>query len=89
MKLDLDPNRPVVAPREAATLILVRDRAPNAAKGEPRLEVFCVVRHTKSGFLGGAVVFPGGKVDAADRDPAWSETTTTARLFGQALAPKE
>ncbi|MEZ4295734.1 MAG: hypothetical protein R3B70_12215 [Polyangiaceae bacterium] len=35
-------------------------------------EVFCVLRHQKSTFLGGAVVFPGGKVDAADGDAAWA-----------------
>lgn len=62
--LDLDPTRPPSTPINAATLVLLRD----AANG---LEVFCVERNRKSGFMGGALVFPGGKVDAADRDAAW------------------
>ena len=65
VKLDLDSNRAEVPPREAATIIVVRD-APLG------MEVFCVERHPKSGFLGGAVVFPGGKVDADDASPEWA-----------------
>ncbi len=67
--LDLDPSRATVAPRDAATLVLVRDHA----KG---VEVFCVERHKDSKFMGGALVFPGGKLDAQDRDPAWAALTT-------------
>jgi 8-oxo-dGTP pyrophosphatase MutT (NUDIX family) len=73
--LDLDVHREAVPPRDAATVILVRD-----AKGAS-IEVFCVVRHAKSGFLGGAVVFPGGKVDESDRHPAWAARATGARCF--------
>jgi len=62
--LDLDPNRPVSPPTDAATLVLVRDT-------DAGLEVFCVRRVLSSRFMGGAVVFPGGRVDAADHDPAW------------------
>jgi 8-oxo-dGTP pyrophosphatase MutT (NUDIX family) len=51
----------------ASTLLLVRD----AAAGP--LEVLMVERHAKMGFAGGALVFPGGKVDPADRDPAWGD----------------
>jgi 8-oxo-dGTP pyrophosphatase MutT (NUDIX family) len=39
----------------------------NAASG---LEVFMVKRHHQIDFASGALVFPGGKVDALDRDPA-------------------
>ena len=49
---------------DAATLVLLRD-------GSDGIEVFCVERNRKSRFMGGALVFPGGRVDAADRDPAW------------------
>lgn len=35
------------------------------------MEAFCVLRHPKSSFLGGAVVFPGGKVDGADASDVW------------------
>ncbi|MDB5744756.1 MAG: hydrolase [Polaromonas sp.] len=45
--------------RPAATLILLRD-APGG------LEVFLMKRHALCDVLGGAYVFPGGKVDAAD-----------------------
>jgi 8-oxo-dGTP pyrophosphatase MutT (NUDIX family) len=64
--LDLDPTRTPVPTRDAATLIVVRD-APEG------LEVFCVERHPKSGFMGGAIVFPGGKVDAEDASADWED----------------
>jgi len=43
----------------AATLLLIRD-------GAAGLEVLMAARHEKSGFAAGAMVFPGGKVDAGD-----------------------
>jgi 8-oxo-dGTP pyrophosphatase MutT (NUDIX family) len=54
-----------VEPKDAATIVLVRD----AANG---VEVFCVERSKQSKFMGGALVFPGGKVDAGDSDPDWA-----------------
>lgn len=62
--LDFDPARRAPAPRPAATVIVLRPSAEG-------LEVFCVLRHQKSGFLGGAVVFPGGKVDPKDASELW------------------
>ena len=50
-----------VPAREAATVVLLRDRPDG-------LEVFMVKRHGLSDVLGGAYVFPGGKVDRADTD---------------------
>ena len=44
----------------AATILLVRDSAEG-------IEVFMVVRHHQIDFASGALVFPGGKVDALDR----------------------
>lgn len=38
--------------------------------------MFCVERAKQSRFLGGAIVFPGGKLDPADRDPAWAARAT-------------
>ncbi len=70
--LDLDPTRAAAAPRDAATLVVVRD-------GASGLEVFCVERQ-KVGFLGGAVVFPGGKLDTADLDPAWVTLSKSPRV---------
>lgn len=88
--LDLKLDRPGATPKDAATVILVRD-----GEGE-RLEVFCVERSKQSRFLGGAIVFPGGKLDAADADPAFVALASTphprAELFatsaehGRALA---
>ena len=51
---------PPVTPRLAATVMLLRD-------GAEGLEVFMVVRHYAIDFASGALVFPGGSVDAADR----------------------
>jgi 8-oxo-dGTP pyrophosphatase MutT (NUDIX family) len=51
----------VVTPREAATVMLVRDA--------PGLEVFMLRRTLAAEFMGGAYVFPGGAVDAEDRAP--------------------
>jgi 8-oxo-dGTP pyrophosphatase MutT (NUDIX family) len=45
----------------AATLLMLRDRLE-------ALEVFMVVRHHQIDFASGALVFPGGKVDAGDSD---------------------
>ena len=51
------------APLPAATVLLLR-------AGQPQLQVFMVVRHHQIDSASGALVFPGGKVDPADRDPA-------------------
>jgi 8-oxo-dGTP pyrophosphatase MutT (NUDIX family) len=48
----------------AATVLLVRD-------GASGLEVLMVERAAGLGFAGGALVFPGGRVEAADSDAAW------------------
>ncbi|PKQ09143.1 MAG: NUDIX hydrolase [Alphaproteobacteria bacterium HGW-Alphaproteobacteria-12] len=45
----------------AATILLLRD-------GAAGIEVFMVVRHHQIDFASGALVFPGGKVDALDRE---------------------
>jgi 8-oxo-dGTP pyrophosphatase MutT (NUDIX family) len=49
--------------KPSATILLVRD-------GACGLEVFMVQRHHQIDFATGAMVFPGGKVDEADADPA-------------------
>lgn len=51
----------------AATLVVFR----HAAKGGPP-EILMVVRSRQMSFAGGMAVFPGGRVDAADRDLAAS-----------------
>jgi 8-oxo-dGTP pyrophosphatase MutT (NUDIX family) len=52
-----------VNPRPASTILLLRDSANR--KGE--IEVFMMVRHYEIDFNSGALVFPGGSVDAGDQ----------------------
>jgi 8-oxo-dGTP pyrophosphatase MutT (NUDIX family) len=52
-----------VIPRPAATVLLSRD-------GPDGLEVLMVTRNVASDFASGALVFPGGRVDAADGEAA-------------------
>lgn len=63
--LSFDPNREPVEPKPAATVIVAREHADGP------VEVFCVKRHAASGFMGGALVFPGGKLSTADTHPDW------------------
>ena len=55
----MSPPAPTT-PLPAATILLLRD-------GADGLEVLMIERHSRISFAGGALVFPGGKVDAADR----------------------
>ena len=59
----MELNRTVIEtpPRDAATVVMLRD-APGG------LEVFLLQRHGLSDVLGGAYVFPGGKIDAEDAE---------------------
>ncbi len=66
--LKLDPDRAATAPKDAATLLVLRE-------GSDGVEVFCVRRHAKSAFMGGVVVFPGGKLDAEDGSPTMRDHT--------------
>jgi 8-oxo-dGTP pyrophosphatase MutT (NUDIX family) len=56
------PPAEVAVPRPAATVVLVRDQ-PAAP------ELLLLRRHRSAGFVPGAYVFPGGRVDPADADP--------------------
>jgi 8-oxo-dGTP pyrophosphatase MutT (NUDIX family) len=61
-------SEPIAAnPRPAATVVVLRDSPAGP-------QVFMVRRHEDTAFMGGAHVFPGGRVDAADRagvDRSW------------------
>ena len=75
------------APRQAATLVVLRDAADD-------LEVLLTVRPQGMRFMGGAVVFPGGAVAEADRDPRWNRAATisgddAAVLLGDVGSPSE
>lgn len=72
--LDNPPAVPVPA-SPAATIVLLRDAAPG-------LEVLLVRRNRQAGFVPGAWVFPGGRVDGTDATSA-----AIARLDG--LTPEE
>ncbi|TDJ39675.1 MAG: NUDIX hydrolase [Gammaproteobacteria bacterium] len=56
-------NAQVVTPVPAATIVLLRPTASG-------FEMFMIVRHHQIDFASGALVFPGGKIDAGDSDPA-------------------
>ena len=56
-----DNSLPPVRPVPAATVMTLRD-------GDEGLEVLMVQRTRKADFAGGALLFPGGKVDDADFD---------------------
>src|SRR5215469_7958726 len=59
-------EQPGGSPRPAATVIVARDRAGAS------FEVLMLLRNLQSDFVGGAYVFPGGAVDAADGSAAIS-----------------
>lgn len=59
--MELNQEIITTPPRPAATVVMLRDMPGG-------LEVFLMKRHGLSDVLGGAYVFPGGKVDAADAE---------------------
>src|SRR3954468_20521196 len=59
MALELITKRNYETPAPSASVVLLRDAAGD-------IEVFLLRRHSQSFVLGGAYVFPGGKVDAED-----------------------
>lgn len=58
-----DPPHPPVTPRPAATVALLRP-------GNRGMEVLLLRRNRRARFIPGAYVFPGGRVDDSDADPA-------------------
>lgn len=59
-------------PKPAATAVLVRD-------SDDGPELLLLKRHGASGFVPGAYVFPGGRVDPADSDPELAEMLGATR----------
>jgi len=57
-----DPPEVPATPRPAATIILLRD-------GPTGMEILLMRRNRRAGFVPGAYVFPGGRVDGADAAP--------------------
>jgi 8-oxo-dGTP pyrophosphatase MutT (NUDIX family) len=62
-----DPTVTAIAPKPAASVIIVRDAPTGAA--EP-IEVYMIRRQKAMKFLGGFYAFPGGKVDPDDASAA-------------------
>jgi 8-oxo-dGTP pyrophosphatase MutT (NUDIX family) len=78
-------GREPVRPRDAATVVLLRD-------GAAGMEAYLLRRHTGMDFAAGMYAFPGGSVDPRDEDPstAWAgpDVSAWARRMacGEALA---
>ena len=66
-----DQAKAPAQPVPAATVLLVR-------RADPQLQVFMVVRHHQIDFASGALVFPGGKLEAADADARLQGRVTDA-----------
>lgn len=86
--MENDTQATEAPPRDAASIVMIRD-------GQAGLEVLLVRRHAASAVLGGACVFPGGKVDAADASAAvlarldHTPAELHARLGEAALTPPQ
>ena len=72
MNTDQNSNQNIV---EAATVILTRERVG-------RLQVYLLKRSSKSGFMAGNYVFPGGTLDPEDRDTRLFATHSDLDLGG-------
>jgi 8-oxo-dGTP pyrophosphatase MutT (NUDIX family) len=77
--------------RPASTILLLRD-----GRGADAMDVFMMVRHHEIEFASGALVFPGGSVDAGDQAMverpelhAGSESLDTATLNFRVAAIRE
>jgi 8-oxo-dGTP pyrophosphatase MutT (NUDIX family) len=61
--MELNTQTITTPPLDSASVVLLRDSAQG-------LQVLLLKRHQASSVLGGAHVFPGGKLDPADQSPA-------------------
>jgi 8-oxo-dGTP pyrophosphatase MutT (NUDIX family) len=76
-----------VQPRDASTVVLLRDRAQGAG-----IEVYLVKRSRMVDFMAGAHVFPGGRLDKADSAASACALLSAAaadlkRRLGESLPP--
>ncbi|MGB7450300.1 MAG: NUDIX hydrolase [Ornithinimicrobium sp.] len=83
--LEAEPRRPAVTPKDAASVLLLRE-----VVGEhgPRVEVFTQRRVPAMAFAASMHVYPGGGVDArdADGDLAWAGPGRTPTQWADVLA---
>ncbi len=75
-RIDDPPENPAT-PRPAATVVLMRD----ASEG---VQILLLKRVHSAGFVPGAYVFPGGRVDGGDADPAVLDRTVGLTADGAA-----
>ncbi|MHC4392020.1 MAG: NUDIX hydrolase [Planctomycetota bacterium] len=71
----------VVPARPASTVVVLRESAGG-------LETFLVQRSRKLAFMGGAFVFPGGRVDASDGSPQAAGVREVHEEIGVELRPE-
>lgn len=64
----------VAPPSPSSTVVLMRAGSPG---GTP--ECLLLQRNATASWLGGAWVFPGGRVDDGDREPAWDDLVLGAK----------
>jgi 8-oxo-dGTP pyrophosphatase MutT (NUDIX family) len=81
----LTTTRKIVPPRDAATVVLMRDSAAGP-------EIYLVKRSRMVDFMAGAHVFPGGRLDPSDVSPSAcallaAETAGLQARLGEALMP--
>ena len=83
VRMELNHQEITSPARDAASVLMLRD-------GAQGLEIFMLQRHSNSAVLGGAYVFPGGKLDAADAelDPARHLDQTPDTLHRQLAEPE-
>ena len=63
-------------PRDAVTVILARE------SDQPPFQILLMRRHKNQSFMGGAFVFPGGKLDGQDCSPLFGP-------YARGLSPEE
>lgn len=76
----------VAIPQPAATVVVVRESSEHTP-----FEVLMVRRHDKVAFMGGAYVFPGGRVDDKDKAAAQAsaQTAQSRSRFADLTADRE
>lgn len=85
--MELNTDIITTPPLDSASVVLLRDNVQG-------MQVLLLKRHQASNVLGGAYVFPGGKLDQADQSPAFlsqlsqDAATLQQRLAEPALAPQ-
>src|SRR5215470_8668547 len=81
----LEGRTPPVAPRDAATVMLLRPPPGPDAPDAGGLQVYMLRRQSSMAFAPGAFVFPGGSVDARDAEIEVGWAGPDAREWGRMI----